>query len=68
MYYISNEILRGENEMIWHDLKKLDIDLPPANIKRTTIRINEKVWDLFNQFVEDKKIYDKHDLMEQALI
>lgn len=38
------------------------------NIKITTIRINEKVQDLLNEFVEDKKIYDKHDLMGQALI
>lgn len=46
----------------------INIDLPHANIKRTTIRINEKVWDLFNKFVEDKKIYDKHDLMGAALM
>lgn len=46
----------------------IKIDLPPANIKRTTIRINEKVWDLFHEFVEDKKIYDKHDLMGAALM
>lgn len=46
----------------------INIDLPPANIKRTTIRINEKVWDLFDKFVEDKKIYDKHDLMGAALM
>lgn len=46
----------------------INIDLPLANIKRTTIRVNEKVWDLFNKFVEDKKIYDKHDLMGAALV
>lgn len=46
----------------------IKIDLPLSNIKRTTIRINEKVWDMFNEFVEDKKIYDKHDLMGAALI
>ena len=46
----------------------INIDLPPANVKRTTIRINEKVWDLFNEFVEEKKIYDKHDLMGAALM
>lgn len=46
----------------------IKIDLPPANIKRTTIRINEKVWDLFHEFVEDKKIYDKHTLMAAALM
>ena len=46
----------------------LNIDLPPANIKRTTIRINEKVWDLFDEFVKNKKVYDKHDLMSAALM
>lgn len=46
----------------------INIDLPQGNIKRTTIRINEKIWDLFNEFVEHKKIYDKHDLMGAALL
>lgn len=46
----------------------IKIELPDAPIKRTTIRINTAVWDLFNDFVEDKKIYDKHDLMGAALM
>lgn len=46
----------------------IKINLPEANIKRTTIRINESVWDMFNQFVEDNKPFDKHDLMGMALL
>lgn len=46
----------------------IKIDLPEANIKRTTIRINEKVWDMFNELVEDNKPTDKHDLMGMALL
>ena len=46
----------------------IKINLPEANIKRTTIRINETVWDMFNQFVEDNKPFDKHDLMGMALL
>ena len=45
----------------------IKIDLPEANIKRTTIRINEKIWEDFNRFVEDNKPIDKHDLMGMAL-
>lgn len=46
----------------------IKINLPEANIKRTTIRINESVWDMFNEFVEDNKPFDKHDLMGMALL
>ena len=46
----------------------IKINLPEANIKRTTIRINESVWDMFNQFVEENKPFDKHDLMGMALL
>ena len=45
----------------------IKIDLPEANIKRTTIRINEKIWEDFNKFVEDNRPIDKHDLMGMAL-
>jgi len=45
----------------------IKIDLPEANIKRTTIRINEKVWDMFDEFVESNRPYEKHTLMAQAL-
>ena len=46
----------------------IKIDLPNSDIKRTTIRINEKVWDMFNEFVSENKTFDKHDLMGQALL
>ena len=46
----------------------IKINLPEANIKRTTIRINENVWDMFSEFVEDNKPFDKHDLMGMALL
>lgn len=46
----------------------IKINLPEANIKRTTIRINESVWDMFNQFVEENKPFDKHDLTGMALL
>lgn len=46
----------------------IKINLPEANIKRTTIRINESVWDMFNEFVADNKPFDKHDLMGMALL
>lgn len=81
MLYLNNEAETIKQMLQWFKTKDdksntdvieikegINIDLPPSNIKRTTIRINEKVWDLFNEFVEDKKIYDKHDLMGQALI
>lgn len=81
MIYLNNEVEIIKEMLQWFKTKDdkdntgvieikdgINIDLPPANIKRTTIRINEKVWDLFNEFVEDKKFYDKHDLMGAALM
>ena len=49
-------------------VEAIKIDLPEAPIKRTTIRINEKVWDMFNELVEENKPIDKHDLMGAALL
>lgn len=46
----------------------IKINLPESNIKRTTIRINEIIWDMFNQFVDENKPFDKHDLMGMALL
>lgn len=46
----------------------IKIELPDSDIKRTTIRINEKVWNMFNEFVTENKTFDKHDLMGQALL
>ena len=46
----------------------IKIELPESEIKRTTIRINNEVWDSFDKFVEDNKPFDKHDLMSMALL
>lgn len=45
----------------------IQINLPESNIKRTTIRINETIWDEFDEFVESNRPYEKHTLMAQAL-
>lgn len=81
MIYISNEMNTLKYMIEWFKLKDdksntsvielvegIKIDLPEANIKRTTIRINEKVWDMFNELVEDNKPIDKHDIMGMALL
>lgn len=81
MIYISNEIDTLKDMIQWFKNKDdksntgvieivegIKIDLPEANIKRTTIRINEKVWDMFNELVEENKPIDKHDIMGMALL
>lgn len=81
MIYISNEIDTLKDMIQWFKNKDdksntgvieivegIKIDLPDANIKRTTIRINEKVWDMFNELVEENKPIDKHDIMGMALL
>jgi len=81
MVYLSNEVDTLKNMIEWFKSKDdksntsvievvegIKIDLPEANIKRTTIRINEKVWDMFNDLVDDSKPIDKHDLMGMALL
>ena len=45
----------------------LKIDLPKADIKRTTIRVNEKIWNNFNNLADKYKEYDKHSLLSMAL-
>lgn len=45
----------------------LKIELPEADIKRTTIRVNEKVWNSFNNLADKYKEYDKHSLLSMAL-
>ena len=81
MLYISQESETLKEMIEWFKINKtsksnsevielregINIDLPEAPIKRTTIRINEKIWDEFNILVEENKPYDKHDLMGQAL-
>lgn len=81
MIYISNEMDTLKNMIQWFKARDdksntdvieivdgIKIDLPEANIKRTTIRINEKIWDMFNELVEENKPIDKHDLMGMALL
>lgn len=81
MFYLNNEIdtlksiieqFKAKDDKSNIDVIQLvegiKIELPQADIKRTTIRINEKVWDMFNDFVEANKPFDKHDLMGQALL
>lgn len=81
MIYLSNETetLRDiidwfksrddkSNTSVIEVVEGIKIDLPEADIKRTTIRINTKVWDMFNELVEENKPIDKHDLMGMALL
>ncbi|MEG0844450.1 MAG: hypothetical protein RSF39_09980 [Romboutsia sp.] len=81
MIYISNEIDTLKDMIHWFKNKDdksntgvieivdgIKINLPEANIKRTTIRINEKIWDMFNDLVEDNRPIDKHDIMGMALL
>lgn len=81
MIFLSNETETIKDIIKWFKSKDdrsntdvieiregINIDLPSGIIKRTTIRINETVWDMFNEFVDNKKIYDKHDLMGAALM
>lgn len=81
MIYLSNETDTLKDIIKWFKSKDdksntgvievvegIKINLPEANIKRTTIRINEKVWDMFNELVEENKPIDKHDIMGMALL
>lgn len=81
MIYLSNETETLRDMIDWFKsrddksntsvievVEGIKIDLPEAPIKRTTIRINEEVWDMFNELVEDNKPIDKHDLMGMALL
>lgn len=56
------------NTSVIEVVEGIKIDLPEASIKRTTIRINELVWDMFNDLVAENKSLDKHDLMGMALL
>ena len=48
--------------------KQIVIDIPDADSKITTLRINKTVLDMFNEFAEDNKQYKKVDLLSQALL
>ena len=45
----------------------IKIDLPDAPIKRTTIRVNEDVWNDFLDLAEANSEFDKHNLLSMAL-
>ena len=45
----------------------ITIELPEAPIKRTTIRVNEKVWNDFIDLAEANSEFDKHHLLSMAL-
>lgn len=66
--YISNEIDTLKDIIHWFKsrddksntnvikvVEGIKIDLPESPIKRTRIRINTKVWDDFNELVEENK-------------
>lgn len=45
----------------------IKINLPEAEVIRTTIRINKATWNKFKKFAEDHKEFNQQDLMAQAL-
>ena len=45
----------------------IKIDLPEAPIKRTTIRVNESVWNDFLDLADANSEFDKHNLLSMAL-
>ena len=45
----------------------IKIDLPEAPIKRTTIRVNESVWNDFLDLADANNEFDKHNLLSMAL-
>ncbi|EAA0001164.1 TPA: hypothetical protein P1J70_002653 [Clostridioides difficile] len=78
--YLSSEIDNIKNVLEWFKTKDdsyhicvikendISIDLPDQSIKRTTVRINNTVWEMFNKFADENKHYDKHDLLSQLLL
>lgn len=45
----------------------IKIDLPDAPIKRTTIRVNDKVWNDFLNLADANSEFDKHLLLSMAI-
>lgn len=58
--YNSNTSVLQETE--------LRISLPCAPIKRTSIRINSRVWEMFDELVKENKQFAKHDIMGMSLL
>lgn len=46
---------------------RIEIDIDTDETKRTTILVNKKIYDEFNEFCEKHKEYDKKDLLSMAL-
>ncbi|MCC0682700.1 hypothetical protein IC218_20950 [Clostridioides sp. ES-S-0005-03] len=78
--YLSSEIDNIKSVLEWFKTKDdsyhidviregdISINLPDDSIKRTTIRVNNTVWEMFNKFADENKHYDKHDLLSQLLL
>lgn len=49
-------------------IDRIVIDLPDAKDKRTTILINEIIYNQFNEFCNNHKEYSKKDLMAMSLL
>lgn len=58
---------KGVTEVIEVRNEGIKINLPEAEIIRTTIRINKEIWDKFGKFAELHKEFNKQDLIAQAL-
>lgn len=58
------------NHTEYDDSNNIVIELPCETVKdyRTSIRINNVVWDNFNDFCNKNKIFLKKDLLSQALV
>lgn len=62
---------RSDDESMTQVIEVIDegikINLPKAEVIRTTIRINEITWNNFKKFAEEHKEFNQQDLMAQAL-
>lgn len=59
---------KGMTEVIEVINESIKINLPKSKTTRTTIRINEKIWEQFGKFAELHKEFNKQDLIAQALL
>lgn len=65
---ILKRYLSSENVQSYHVSNELISEIPSGNEIRVTIRINEKVWNKFNDFCNEKSNFYKKDLLTIALI
>ena len=66
-YDVLKEIINNYKRDLSVVKDQLIIDLDESETKLTSIRINKKELDLFNEFCENNKQYTKIDLISQAL-